>query len=166
MSVWNTCTRSGRARHQITKPPHVGGPPWGPQSSHRFPTARAGCTSVSISLCVPTRLSGSSPRSPTPSTRPWLPESLFWGPAASLLSLGPAARPAPSQCSCPSKTCYSSPLLRTPDPCLKPPLTSSSCDCSLRGFSHCPLVDSFLSCFHCLRHLHLDARQTRSLTHP
>ena len=52
------------------------------------------------------------------------------------------------------------------DPCLKPPLTSSSCDCLLEGFSHCPPVDSFLSCFHCFRHLHFDARQTRSLTRP
>lgn len=36
--------------------------------------------------------------------------------AASLLSLGPAAPPAPSQCSCPSKTCYSSPVIHTPGP--------------------------------------------------
>ena len=72
-----------------------------------------GRKSVSISLRVPARLSGSSPRSPTWLACPWLPESLFCGLAASLLSSGPAAPPDPFQRSCPSKTCYSSPLIHT-----------------------------------------------------
>lgn len=76
--------------------------------------------------------------------------------------LGPRSPASPLPALLPLKDLSSAPR----DPCLKPPLTSSSCDCSLQGFSHCPLIDSFLSCFHCLRHLHFDARQTRSLTHP
>lgn len=112
------CSSSNNKTHACWKPalgPTVLG------SSHSFPAAWAACTraesqSPSHSKSPPPRLSGSSPRSPTRLARPWLPESLFWGLAASLLSSGPVAPPAPFQCSCPSKTCYSSPLIHTPGP--------------------------------------------------
>lgn len=109
------CSSSNNKTHACWKP--ALGPTVLTQLPRGVGSMHAGRKSVSISLQVsPPRLSGSSPRSPTRLARPWLPESLFWGLAASLLSSGPVALPAPFQCSCPSKTCYSSPLIHTPGP--------------------------------------------------
>lgn len=109
------CSSSNNKTHACWKPALV--PTVLTQLPRGVGSMHAGRKSVSISLQVsPPRLSGSSPRSPTRLARPWLPESLFWGLAASLLSSGPVALPAPFQCSCPSKTCYSSPLIHTPGP--------------------------------------------------
>lgn len=132
----------------------------------------AGSMHVSLHLTPsppppPRRLSGSSLRSPTLPACPWLPKSLFRAlPPPPYCPWAPRPRQPPPSAPAPQRPATPLPSSTPRDPCLKPPLTSLPVTHLLQGFSHCPLVNRFLSCFCCLRHLHFDVWQTRILTHP
>lgn len=88
---------------------------------------------------APRRLSGSSPRSPTLPTCPWLPESLFLAlPLPPYCPWAPRPRQPPPSAPAPQRPATPLPSSAPRDPCLKPPLTSSSCDSFTPGLQPLP----------------------------
>ena len=132
------CSSSNNKTHACWKP--ALGPTVLTQLPRGVGSMHAGRKSVSISLQVsPRRLSGSSLRSPTLSACPWLPKSLFRAlPPPPYCPWAPRPRQPPPSAPAPQRPATPLPSSTPRDPCLKPPLTSSSCDSFTPGLQPLP----------------------------